>query len=213
MVLKWIWAQLKGAGRVAWAVWNVSSRTHMGLIAAGVAFYGFLALFPGMAAIIAIFGLISDPEVVQTELELMRDVIPGAAFDLIADQFTRLLTASGSTLRWATLVSFGVALWSARAGVSAVVQGLNAIYDIPDRSGVWHEILSLFMTLILMGVAVVAMLIVVVAPIVLALFPPYPIMGLALEGLRWVTAFAVLVGGCGCFTTTARTADRRAESG
>lgn len=195
MILKWIWEQLKGAGRVAWAVWNVSSRTHMGLIAAGVAFYGFLALFPGMAAIIAIFGLISDPEFVQSELELLRDVIPDAAYDLIADQFARLLTTSGSALRWTTLVSFGVALWSARAGVSAVVQGLNAIYDIPDRSGVWHEVLSLFMTLILMVVAVVAMLIVVVAPIVLAFFPPYPAMGLALEGLRWATAFAVLVGG------------------
>lgn len=195
MVLKWAWQQLRGAGRIAWAVWTVSSRTHMTLIAAGVAFYGFLALFPGMAAIIAVFGLISDPEAVQSELELLHDLLPEAAYQLIADQFTRLVTTSGSALRWTTLVSFGVALWSARAGVSAVVQGLNAIYDIPDRFGLWHEILSLFMTLILMGVAVIAMLIVVVAPILLAFFPPYPAMGLALEGLRWGTAFAVLVGG------------------
>lgn len=195
MVLRWIWVQIKGAGRIVWAVWSVSSRTHMGLIAAGVAFYGFLALFPGMAALIAIFGLISNPEIVQTELELLRDVIPGGAYDLIEGQLQRLLTTSGSALRWTTFVSFVVAIWSARAGVSAVVQGLNAIYDIPNRFGLWHEILSLGMTLALMAVAIVAMLIVIVAPIVMALFPPYPIMGVVLEGLRWVVAFAVLVGG------------------
>ncbi len=195
MVLRWIWEQIKGAGRIAWAVWNVSSRTHMGLIAAGVAFYGFLALFPGMAALIAIFGLISNPEVVQSELELLRDVIPGGAYDLIAGQLERLLATSGSALRWTTVVSFLVALWSARAGVSAVVQGLNAIYDIPNRFGLWHEILALGMTLALMAVAIIAMLIVIVAPIVMALFPPYPVMGLALEGLRLGAAFAVLVGG------------------
>lgn len=195
MILQWIWEQIKGAGRIAWAVWNVSSRTHMGLIAAGVAFYGFLALFPGMAALIAIFGLISDPEVVHSELELLRDVIPGGAYDLIEGQLARLLTTSGSALRWTTIVSFVVAIWSARAGVSAVVQGLNAIYGIPNRSGVWHEILSLGMTLALMGVAIIAMLIVVVAPIAMALFPPYPVMGIVLEGLRWLMAFAVLVGG------------------
>lgn len=195
MVLRWIWGQLKGAGRIAWAVWNVSSRTHMALIAAGVAFYGFLALFPGMAALIAILSLVSDPEVVQTELELLRDVIPAGAYDLIADQLTRLLATSGSALRWTTLVSFAVVLWSARAGVSAVVQGLNAIYDIPNRSGLWHEVIALGMTLALMAVAVVALVIVVVAPIALALFPPYPAMALALEGLRWGVAFAVLVGG------------------
>lgn len=189
------WEAAKGFGRVAWAIWNVSSRTHMGLIAAGVAFYGFLALFPGMAALIAIFGLISDPEVVQSEMELLRDVIPEPAYDLLADQLVRLLSTSGTALRWTTLVSFGVVLWSARAGVSAVVQGLNAIYDIPNRSGIRHEILSLGMTLALMAVAVVAMLIVVVVPIAMALFPPYPIMGIALEGLRWIVAFAVLVGG------------------
>ncbi|MCC7321591.1 MAG: YihY/virulence factor BrkB family protein [Rubellimicrobium sp.] len=195
MIAGLAWGALKGAGRIAWAVWTVSSRTHMGLIAAGVAFYGFFALFPGMAALIAVFGLISDPEIVQTEIELLRDFIPEQAYELIAAQLERLLLTSGTTLRWATIVSFAVALWSARAGVSAVVQGLNAIYDIPNRSGIRHEILSLVMTLALMAIAVVALLIVVVAPIVMAIFPPYPALALLLEGLRWGVALAVLVTG------------------
>ena len=192
-----IWQRIVTTGRIARQVWIVSGRTHMGLIAAGVAFYGIFALFPGMAALIAIFGLISDPEIVRTELALLQEVIPDQAYDLIATQLEQLLTASGSALGWTTTLSLAIALWSARAGVSAVVQGLNAIYDIPNRAGFWHEVLSVVMTLALMGMAVLALLVVVVAPLAFAAFPPYRGWVLALEWLRWGSALAILVVGLG----------------
>lgn len=183
--------------RVARAVWTVSGRTHVGLIAAGVAFYGMFALFPGMAALIAVFGLISDPGVVRTELQLLHEVIPDQAFDLLSAQLERLLTASGTTLGWTTALSFAVALWSARAGVSAVVQGLNAIYDIPNRGGLRHEAVALAMTLALMAIAVTALLVVVVAPILIALVPPTPGTARVLQWLRWGAALVVLISGLG----------------
>lgn len=183
--------------RVARQVWIVSGRTHMGLIAAGVAFYGIFAIFPGMAALIAVFGLISDPAVVRAELALLHEVIPDQAYDLLVAQLERLLTASGATLGWTTALSFAIAVWSTRAGVSAVVQGLNAIYDIPNRGGLWHEVVSIGMTLALMAIAVVALLVVVVAPILIALVPPYPGTVLVLQWLRWGAALAVLVSGLG----------------
>lgn len=196
-ILSAVWTGLVTFLRIARQVWIVSGRTHMGLIAAGVAFYGLFALFPGMAALIAIFGLISDPEIVRGELMLLQELIPVQAYDLIEGQLVRLLTASGTALGWTTILSFAIALWSARAGVSAVVQGLNAIYDIPNRAGFWHEVLSLAMTLALMAIAVTALLVVVVAPIGFALFPPSPAAARALEWLRWGSALAILVSGLG----------------
>lgn len=180
-------------GRFLWQVWTVSGQTHMGLIAAGVAFYAIFSIFPAMAALIAIFGLISNPAVVQSELQLVEEFIPDMVYDLIISQLTQLLTTSGSTLGWATVISIGVALWSARAGVSAVVQGLNAIYDIPNRSGLRHEMVAILMTLALMGVAVLALVMVVVAPIILAIFPPLPSTAILLEWLRYGAVLMVIV--------------------
>jgi len=189
------WGWMLTVGRVARQVWLVSGRTHMGLIAAGVAFYGMFALFPGMAALIAIFGLISDPGVVQTELQLLDELIPQPAYELISAQLERLLSTDGFTLTWTTVISLLVALWSARAGVSGVVQGLNAIYDLPQRSGFWHEVVSVAMTLILMFISISALLVVVVAPILTALFPPYPALAWLLEVLRWGSALFILIFG------------------
>lgn len=179
--------------RILMQVWTVSSQTHMGLIAAGVAFYGIFSMFPAMAALIAVFGLISDPAVVRSEIALLDEFIPTMVYDLILSQLTQLLSTSSSTLGWATLVSVGVALWSARAGVSAVVQGLNAIYDIPNRSGLRHEMVSILMTLALMAIAVLALVSIVVAPIVLTLFPPLPTTALVLEVMRWGAVLLVVI--------------------
>lgn len=180
-------------GRLLMQVWTVSSQTHMGLIAAGVAFYGIFAIFPAMAALIAVFGLISDPELVRSELELLEEFIPTMVYDLISSQMTQLLTASSSTLGWATAVSVGVALWSARAGVSAVVQGLNAIYGISNRSGIRHELVAILMTLSLMAIAVLGLVSIVVTPIVLAIFPPLPTTALFFELIRWVAMLLVVL--------------------
>ena len=80
------------------AVWTTAGERHIGVIAAGVAFFGMFAIFPGLAAIIAVFGLLADPIVVADQLELMREVIPEEAFSLISGQIDRLLAAQTGTL-------------------------------------------------------------------------------------------------------------------
>jgi membrane protein len=108
------------------------------LIAAGIAFYTTLSIFPAIAALIAVFGLIADPTVVQGQLQLLSDVIPKDAYNLLADQVTNLLLVERKTLGWTTLFSIMTTIWSARAGGSALILGLNAIYDIPNRNGLPH---------------------------------------------------------------------------
>lgn len=174
--------------RKLWRVWGLADRTHLGLIAAGIAFFGIFAMFPSLAALIGIFGLMADPMVVESQLVLMEEFIPPDAYVLLQDQIQRLINAQTGTLGWATVLSTGIALWSARLGLASLVQGINAIHGIPNRGGIWHAVISITLTLSLVAIAILALFAVIVTPIILALLPLPPFMGWLLEALRWAVA-------------------------
>jgi membrane protein len=179
------------------AVFDRADRANLGLIAAGVAFFGMFAIFPAIAALIAVFGLVADPRIVEDQLVLMREIIPVEAYVLFETQIASLLSTRPDTLGWATALSTFLALWSARAGVAALMQGLNAIGGGRNRGGLRHYAVALLLTICLMGIAVVALLVVVIAPIVLAFLPLPGIAGWVLEVLRWVVALFIVLSALG----------------
>ena len=181
--------------RAARHVLHLNEEKRLGLIAAGVAFYAILAVFPGIAATIALWGIIGDPALALAQMEEFQALIPADVYRLLAGQLVKLSTTDGLTLGWASLLSFGFALWSARAGVAALMQGLNAIYDAPNRSGLSHYVRALLLTLSLIGVLLVAMGCIVVLPVVLAYLPLGPWANLGVELVRWFVGIAVLVAG------------------
>ena len=188
-------ATLKQIWRVLIAVWSTAGEKHLGLIAAGVAFFGMFGIFPGIAAIIAIFGLIADPVVIAQQLALMEDIIPPDAYNLIASQVFRLVAAPTDALGWATGVSIALALWSCRAGVGALIGGLNAIAGQRTRNGLWQMVVALLLTFALVTLAIVALIVVVIVPIGLAFVPVANSTAWLLEGIRWLIALGVLMTG------------------
>jgi len=174
-------------------VWEALWVQDLDLIAAGVAFYGLFSIFPAIAALIAIFGLWADPAVVESQLELMRDFIPGDVFALFQAQISGLLAAGSTTLGWASAVSLGVALWSARLGVGALIRGINAIHGSPARNGLRHLLATLTLTLWVIFMALVSMAAIVVAPIAIAFLPPNFPGAQFLEMLRWGTGLAAMM--------------------
>ncbi|WP_333867767.1 YihY/virulence factor BrkB family protein [Cypionkella sp.] len=146
-------------------------QAEIDLIAAGVAFYAFLAIFPAAAAIIAIWGFVSDPAVIQQEVALLKGFLPPEAFSLISDQITALLAVNSGNLGLTTLASTALALWSARAGVAALMRGLNAIHHLPNRSGHLHQLRALVLTFVLVGMVLSAMTIAVILPLIVAYLP------------------------------------------
>ncbi|SNX69790.1 membrane protein [Cereibacter ovatus] len=143
----------------------------LNLAAAGIAFYGFLAIFPAVASVISIWGWASDPGVIRQQIELAQDYLPAQAYGLIRDQIDWLLAANSRHLGWASVFSTLVALWSFRTGVAALIRGLNATHRLPNRTGPWHIVRAIVLTLTLVGVALAAMLLSVVAPLVLTFLP------------------------------------------
>ena len=178
--------------RLLYAVWQTASDRNVGLISAGVAFFGMFSIFPAIAAVIAVFGLLADPNVVVEQLALLQDIIPTDAYDILAGQMARLLGARNETLGWATIVSIALALWAARAGVAGLMGGLNEIADRPPRNGFKQIIVALTLTVCLVALAITALLAVIIAPIILAFAPITEGNANILDGVRWLVAFIVL---------------------
>lgn len=172
-----------------------SNRAELGLIAAGVAFFGFLAIFPTVAVVISVWGFVADPAVIRGELELLQDFLPSDAFLLLSSQIDGLLSANNRQLGWTTILSTLLAFWAARSGAASLIQGLNAVHHLPQRTGFWHQVQALLMTIVLIGLALAAMLAAVVGPLVIGLLPLGKFAAITLELANLVLGAAALVMG------------------
>lgn len=173
-------------------LYRVSDQRNIGLIAAGVAFFALLAIFPGLAALIAIFGFFADPLVIQDQLTLLSDLMPPAALTLLTNQVTRLIWAGDGTLGLASAASILVALFLARRGVDALLKGLNTVYGGQQRSGLAHAGAVAVITLGMILAGVVALLAVLVLPVVLAFVPMGGVTGWIVLLARWAIALGMI---------------------
>lgn len=157
--------------QVSIGTWIRATKAEIGLISAGIAFFGFLAIFPALAAVITIWGFAADPAVVQTQLDLAENYLPKEAFDLLNSQVRRILVTNSSSLGVTTALSTVFALWSARAGVGALVSGINAIHGLPGRNGFRHIVRAFVLTLVLIGLVLSGMTLAVVMPLIISFLP------------------------------------------
>jgi membrane protein len=185
------------AATVGGAVSARMTEVHLGLIAAGVAFYGLLAIFPALTALVAVWGLFSDPAQVAEQAQAFEEIVPDAASGILERQLDQLASGPAQTLGWATGASLLAALWASRSGVGALMGALNAVGGFAPRGGILNALTALGLTLVLIGVALVALAAVVVAPVVLAFVPLGPFAGAALDLLRWALGIGVVLAGIG----------------
>ncbi|MFT3690500.1 YihY/virulence factor BrkB family protein [Paenirhodobacter sp.] len=171
--------------------------TNIMLIAAGVAFYAMLAVFPGISATIAIWSTFADPAVIQSYMEVADDFIPPEAFDLLNEQVQALLAGPRDTIGWATIVSVLITLWSARAGVGALIDGLNVIHGTEHRSTVFGYLFGYVLTVALVGVMLVALATVVIVPIAVNFLPFHALTGWLTSGLPWAAMLLLLMTALG----------------
>jgi membrane protein len=164
LILRRVW-------RFLMALWLRTDRAELGLIAAGVAFFGFLAIFPAIAAIIALWGFAADPAVLRDQIEPLRQFLPADAFSVLSGQVEALISTNSGKLGLSSLLSLMFALWSARAGVAALIRGLNAIHHLPNRDGFWHQLRAVVLTLVLIALVLMAMLSAVAGPLLARFLP------------------------------------------
>jgi membrane protein len=146
---------LRGWRDILVRVYNNISEDRVITIAAGVTFYSLLAVFPAIAALVAIYGLFADPATISSNLDSLSGLLPGGAVDVIRDQMTSIASRGKSTLGLAFAVGLLVSLWSANAGIKSLFDALNLVYKEKEKRGLIKlNILSLTFT----GVAIVFIL-------------------------------------------------------
>ena len=142
-------SQLPAAGwrDILWRVKTEMAQDNLSLVAAGVAFYALLALFPAIAAVVSIYGLVADPQTVEQQLQSVSHILPQEARSIVEEQLKRV-TASGSTaLGLGAIVSLLLAIWSANKGTQSLITALNIVYDEDEKRGfIWLNVISLGLT-------------------------------------------------------------------
>lgn len=134
--------------------------------AAGVVFYGLLAIFPAITALVSSYGLFADTSTIATNLQSLAVMLPEGAFGIVQDQISRVTAQPPSTLGLSFIVGLAVALWSANAGMKAVIEALNVVYDEREKRGFFKlNVVSLLLTI---G-AIVSLLVMVGAVIAIPL--------------------------------------------
>lgn len=184
-----------------WAFWQAiferMDESHMGLIAAGVAFYAMFAVFPGLAAIIALWSLWFEPDIIMTYVDVAHEFLPEDAAGIIDTQIRSLTAGGKTTIGWASVISFVVATVSARAGVDALIRGLNAAHGVRSRSTVGGFIRAYVLTLAMVGISLAGMATIVVVPVLLKFMVIAPIRATLLTALPWAGMFVLVNIGIG----------------
>lgn len=129
-------------------MWQETSADNVLLLAAGVAFFAFISIFPTLLATGLVYGLVADnPDQVEAQVGELGDVLPPGAAELIANQLGRLVAASSESLGIGLIVALVVALWGASTATSNLIGAVNACYEhTARRSFVRRRALAIAMT-------------------------------------------------------------------
>jgi len=171
---------------IARRAWADQKQNHLSLIAAGVAFYSFLALFPALIAGLLLYGLVRDPADVRAQAAGWTKNLPSDAASIVTKQLEQLSTSSGSSLGLGLVVALALALWSAAGGVGNLVTAVSIAYDVEDTRGfVKQKLLALGLTAGAILFVIATLTLVAAAPAVLDQVVGSGPGRWALEAARW----------------------------
>ncbi|MFN3607588.1 MAG: YihY/virulence factor BrkB family protein [Hyphomonas sp.] len=171
---------------------STAERSNLALISAGVAFFGLMAAIPGLAALMAIVGIVGEPQWVGEQVQALRGLAPDAVVSIIHGQVDRLLGAAEQSLLAGAVFNLLLAIWSALQGTRWVIVALSAIHNYaPPRKFIRRYLAAGRFTLFGLGLGAVAILLLGIAPILFTLIPLDGDAETFLLMLRWP-----VLGGC-----------------
>jgi membrane protein len=174
-------------------VYSNISKHRILTLAAGMTYYSLLAIFPALAALVAMYGLFADPSAIASHLDELSGVLPGGALDVVREQLTRVASKGSQSLGLTFLIGLAVSLWSANAAMKSLVDTLNIVYGEEEKRGfVKLNAISLLFTIGGILFVVVALGAIVVVPVALKYIGLSETASLLLRLGRWPAMFVVL---------------------
>ena len=141
------------------------SEDQIPLVAAGVTFYTLLALFPGLGAFVALYGLFADVAQAREHLQVLAFMLPADTLAFIGEQMVRIATAKEGGLSFAFVFGLLASIWSANGAVKALITGLNIAYEEKEeRKWLRSTLTSLAFTIGLLVFVMASIALVAAAP-------------------------------------------------
>lgn len=171
---------------------NISKHRVLAL-AAGMTYYSILAIFPAIAALVALYGLFSDPTSIAKHLDQAAGFLPGGAIDIAREQLTRVTSKGAQTLGATFLIGLGTSLWSANAAMKALFDTLNIVHGEEEKRGfIKLNALSLGFTIGGVAFVLAALGSIVIVPVVLEFVGLSGLGDLLVRIGRWPAMYVVL---------------------
>lgn len=165
----------RGWKQVAVRTWKQSSEDNIGLVAAGVAFYAFLALVPLLGATVLTYGLVADPQTVASNVKSLTSVMPQDAAKLIGQQLMSVVQTSGGKKGVGIVIAIAVAIFGARNAAGSIITALNIAYEEEESRGFLRvNLLALAITAAAVLMAVIALFAIAALGYLQRLFPHAP---------------------------------------
>ncbi len=177
-------------------VWQDLSRDNVSLVAGGLAMYSLLAVFPALAAAVSFYGLLFSPADVLRQMRSFSGVLPPDVWNLLSTNLQTIVSHESGTLTLAALLGVGVALFSARSGMSSLMQATNIAYQEREKRGFVRQVFtSMGFTLGAILAFIVMLLLGVALPLMFAGFSSRGWTLTAVEVLRWILLWLFAVAG------------------
>jgi membrane protein len=180
--------------RTAIKAWKQASSRQAPLLAAGVAFYAFLSLFPALIAAVLTYGLVASPETVQRQSQNISDALSADAASVVTSQLSSLTSTSSRSLGIGLVVAIVLAFYGASGGVGNLIVAINQMFGRTDSRGfVKKKALALLLTIGAIIFMLVVVALVAVAPAVFDSIDDIPGSRALLEVARWAVLIAAVV--------------------
>ena len=167
---------------------------NLSFIAGGVAFFGFLSIFPAIGIVVSLVGILGDYGALRAEIDRFSDIMPAIAYSLIATQLDSFMNQDQAGFGVGLAISIVVILWSSSRGVDALLHATSVAYGETSDRGFFISVLVAFATTVLGALFLVVALTLIAAIPIFTRFSPIPGTGeqLALL-LRWPALLALAV--------------------
>ncbi len=181
---------------VLWRSWQSVSENNIFLVSGGVTYAMILALFPGLAALVSIYGLLLDPGQIESDVSALGAVLPEQSRQMLIDELHQLASASSGALGFGAVVGLLFALWSASRGMSGLITAIDIAYEQKEtRSFLRFNLIALLMTLGAIIGGLVAIALVAVLPAAVQLLAAGPLTKWLLLLVQWPLLIVLVMAG------------------
>jgi len=115
--------------------WKGIGRKNLSLVAAGVTYYLLVALFPALAALISVYGLVENPVGMTKDVQSLSGLLPPSIVGLASSALRELVSASSGSLGLGAILGIAIALFSSMRGMTGMMAALNIAYGQTETRG------------------------------------------------------------------------------